>query len=106
MSSSNFKIKITEQAEIELDNVFLYISQVFSAKGTANIAVNKIVKGIMQLSEMPHSAPLLSKLEYTEYGIRKLVIDQYGIFYIINEKLKQVEIIHILHGAQDYTKKI
>ena len=106
MTSSSFRIKITEQAEIELDNILLYISQVFCAKGTANIAYNKIVKGIMQLSEMPHSAPLLSELEYAEYGIRKLIIDQYSIFYVINENQKHVDIIHILHGTQDYTKKI
>jgi plasmid stabilization system protein ParE len=106
MSGNKYSIKITSQAEADLDGIYGYIVSVFFAVDTAGKAMDKIEHGIRRLCDMPYSAPLMDEFEYSVLGIHKLVAEQYNIFYLVNEEKKQVEIIHVLHGKQDYTKKI
>jgi len=106
MPENNYSIKITVQAETELKEIIGYISNVFFAEETAEKVLVRITKNIEQLKTMPYSAPLMDEPEYSEIGIHWLVAKNYSIFYLINEEKKQVEIIHILHGMQDYTQRL
>ncbi|MCL2797303.1 MAG: type II toxin-antitoxin system RelE/ParE family toxin [Firmicutes bacterium] len=106
MPESDFSIIVTVQAEAELIGVLDYISNVFYAKETAERILAKITKGFTQLKAFPHSAPLMDEPEYSGFGIHRLVVSNFSIFYCINEKKSQVEILHVLHGMQDYTLKL
>ena len=106
MPENNFSIKITAQAEAELTRILDYISNVFYAKETAEKTLARITKTLEQIKEMPYSAPLMDEPEYKEIGIHRLVVKNYSIFYLVNEEKRKVEIIHILHGMQDYTQKL
>lgn len=51
-----------------------------------------------RLGTMPKAFPLLPDYEVT--GVRRLPFKDYLIFYRIGSEA--VEILHVLHGAQDY----
>lgn len=49
---------------------------------------------------MPHAYPLVPR--YAHLGVRRCVVRDYLIFYRVQSNL--LEIIRIIHGAQDYDK--
>lgn len=49
---------------------------------------------------MPHAYPLVPRYAYL--GVRRCVVRDYLIFYRVQSNL--LEIIRIIHGAQDYDK--
>jgi len=35
-------------------------------------------------------------------GYRKLIIDNYKVFYVVNEKVQQVVVMRVLYGRKKY----
>jgi len=52
---------------------------------------------ITRLSEFPYSCPIYED----DPDYRKLVVGDYLVFYMVNEKDKTVEIHRIFHGSRD-----
>ena len=104
MRENNYSIIIANRAKAELDGILDYISKVFYAEMTAEKTLAEITKSFEQLKTFPNSAPLMREQEYKNFGIHRLVVKNYNIFYRVNDEKLQIEIIHILHGMQDYLK--
>ncbi len=51
---------------------------------------------------MPQRFPLISDERLSQMGYRKLVVKNYVVFYLIDEKNKVVEIGRILYGRRDW----
>jgi toxin ParE1/3/4 len=60
--------------------------------------VEELVSSCSEILSYPEKYPLAPR--YENEGLRKKVYRNYLIFYRI--KLGQIEIIHVLHGSQDY----
>ena len=60
--------------------------------------MQELVGRIARLGDMPRAFPLVPRYEHT--GVRRLPHGNYLIFYRVAET--QVEILHILNGAQNY----
>ena len=56
----------------------------------------------MMLKTFPHSCPYVLDELLRKRGYRKLVVDHYIAFYLVNEKQNQVIIMRILYGARNY----
>lgn len=104
MRESNYSIIIANRAKEELNAILEYISEVFYAETTAEKTLTEIEKSFERLKLFPYSAPLMREQEYKELGIHRLVVKNYSVFYRVNDEKLQIEIIHILHGMQDYLK--
>ncbi len=62
--------------------------------------VQELKSSCSEILSYPEKYPLAPK--YEDKGLRKKAYRNYLIFYRI--KLDQIEIIHVLHGAQDYLR--
>ncbi|MBD2606258.1 type II toxin-antitoxin system RelE/ParE family toxin [Scytonema hofmannii FACHB-248] len=60
--------------------------------------VEELLDRCYALADMPRAYPLVPR--YEKFGIRRTVHRDYLIFYRVHKEL--IEIIRILHGAQDY----
>lgn len=99
---NNYTIKMTPKAAEDLDNIYRYISEeLFATSSAANI-LEGIEKGIMRLREFPFSCNYVADEYLRNKDYRKLIVDNYIVFYLIEEEKDQVIIMRVLYGKQKY----
>lgn len=98
----NYNIEITEPAERDLREIGTYISKELLEPDTAKRVVSKIAEVIISLEDMPLRNALVDDERLAQKGLRKTILDNYIIFYIVNAEKKLVTIIRILYGKRDW----
>lgn len=92
-----YKIRISELAEQDLENAGDYIA----FKLLNPIAAENMVKGIREqinkLEVFPASYELDNDSILAELGIHKTYYKEYKIFYTIDDNVKKIFIVRILH---------
>jgi addiction module RelE/StbE family toxin len=99
---STYNIQITEPAERDLYEIGAYISKELLEPETAKKVVSKIAKGIASLEDIPLRNTLVADKRLSNKGIRKIIVDNYIVFYIVTEEDKTVTIIRILYSRRDW----
>ena len=99
---STYDIQITESAEKDLHEIGSYISKELLEPTTAKKMISKIAKGINSLEDMPLRNAVVADEKLAYKGIRKIMVDNYIIFYIVTEENKTVTILRILYGRRDW----
>lgn len=102
MSNDNYIIKMTPKAEEDLDNIYSYITQELFAEESAKNLIDRIEKSIMRLEEFPFSCNYVADEFLRSKSYRKLIIDNYIAFYIVDEEERYVIIMRVLYGRQKY----
>ena len=78
---SNWIINYTKSAYSELDAIYKYIAQDLNVPNTANKQIKRITSAIDSLEEMPLRNPLYDEEPWKSRGLRKMLVDNYIIFY-------------------------
>jgi toxin ParE1/3/4 len=97
-----YKIEITEPAENDLRSIGLYIAKQLLEPDTAKKIVAKIAEAIVKLDELPLRNALVSDERLKLKGIRKIIVENYVVFYIVDEMNTVVTIIRILYNRRDW----
>ena len=79
-----------------------YISKELLEPETARKVVAKIANSINALEDMPLRNPIVMDNGLASIGIRKIVVDNYIVFYIVSVKSKTVTVIRILNSRRDW----
>lgn len=102
MGSGEYSLKFTSKAEEDLDEIYGYIANNLLAPEAAENLMDKIETGIMRLKAFPYSCSFVLDGPLRKRGYRKLIVDNYIVFYLVNEQERQVVIMRILYGASNY----
>ena len=102
MSTNSYSLKFTPKAGEDLEQIYSYISGKLFNPPAASDLLEKIEQGIMKLKDFPNSCSLVSDELLKSKGYRKLIVENYIVFHLVNELEKQVVIMRILYGAQNY----
>ena len=102
MPKNNYSLKFSTKASEDLEQIYIYIAEKLFADVAADRLLNKIEDGIMRLRDFPYSGSFVLDELLKSKGYRKLIVDNYLVFYLVNEIEKQVVIMRILYGAQNY----
>lgn len=102
MSEYNYRLKFTLKAEEDLDQIYEYIFNSLFAESAANNLIKKVEKEITRLMKFPFSGSYAMDEPLKARGYRKLIVDNYLVFYLVNEVEAQVVIMRILYGASKY----
>jgi len=102
MSKNSYSLKFTPKAGEDLEQIYSYISEKLFDITAANNLLEKIEHRIMRLKEFPCSCGLVSNKLLKSKGYRKLIVENYIVFHLVNESEKQVVIMRILYSAQNY----
>lgn len=97
-----YKIEITEPAENDLRSIGLYISRELLQPDTAKRVVTEIGEAILKLEELPLRNGWVSDKRLSIKGIRRIIIDNYIVFYVANEQNRLVTIVRILYNRRDW----
>lgn len=102
MENRECGLKFTAKAEEDLDKIYEYISNNLFASESADSLMDKFENKILRLKSFPCSCSFVMDETLKKRGYRKLIIDNYIVFYLVNEQKQQVVIMRILYGASNY----
>ena len=93
-----YKVKIFPTAQRDLQDIVEYLN--ILSHDSANQYYDMIIEKMGRLSTMPERCPLAKDTQLRLRGYRTLMIKNYIVFYIINDKT--VEIRRILYARRQY----
>lgn len=102
MKSKEYSLNFTSRAEEDLDEIYGYITNNLFAPEAAGNLMDKIETNIMRLKAFPYSGTFVLDETLKKRGYRKLIVDNYMVFYLASEQECQVIIMRILYGARNY----
>jgi len=100
--ANSFSLKFTRKSEEDLDEIYAYIGIQLSALTAALDIMDKIQNSITRLKDFPYCGSQVLDEPLRRKGYRKLIIENYIVFYLVDEEEKQVVIMRVIYGATDY----
>lgn len=99
-----YKLKVTKTASNDLDQIYSYIAKELSAEMAADNLMGKIEKQLLRLCDYPYSNTQLTDGIVISKGYYRLPIENYLVFYIVDELDKSVIIMRVIFGARNYER--
>ena len=101
-----YKIRITDLAEQDFEEIGDYIAYHLEAPSTAVKIVKGIKKELISLASMPERNQLDEDKFLSELGVRRHYYKSYNIYYMVYEQENSIVILRILHTLVDRQAKI
>lgn len=98
----NYDVMITDKATNDVGDIATYISGDLSDPMAANRILEKFERAIAGLSQMPTRHELVKDEDIALKRIRKIYVDNYILFYIVNDIDHTVVIIRVLFNKRDW----
>ncbi|MDO4814741.1 MAG: type II toxin-antitoxin system RelE/ParE family toxin [Gemella sp.] len=96
-----YHIEFTSQAEEHLENIINYIKNDLKSPIAARNTLKKLKEGIEKLDIFPERNPLLIENKYGKEGIRRILTNNFYIYYWINLEDKCVQIIAVIYTKRE-----
>jgi plasmid stabilization system protein ParE len=90
----DFKVTISRNAEVELEEILTYIARDNPDAGLA--LYNELRRSALSLRQLP----LRNLAVLSRRNIRRMLAHPYWIYYRISESKRRVEIVHFWHSAR------
>lgn len=98
MKQPKYAIRLLQAAQEDFKEIITYIN--LDNPSAAEAVADKIENSLSNLSAYPFIGKIPKEVELTSMGYRFLVVQNYLIFYIIEDCTIWVH--RIIHGARDY----
>ncbi len=95
------KIKITDQAEIDIRKIYEYIAYELLAPEIASGQLERIEKCIMSLDYMPERFKFYDREPWKSRGLHMVAVDNYCVFYIVDNSDMTVSVMRVMYGGRD-----
>lgn len=99
---ASYRVDVSEPAESNLRDIVRYIAAQLSAPMSATEMMDIIAEAIEGLADMPQKCPLVTDERLASMGYRKLVVNNYIVFFTIDEKSKVVDVERILYARRNW----
>jgi len=96
-----FEIKLSTQADIDLRDIYEYISYELQSPENANGQLDRLEECIMSLDHMPERFRSYENEPWHSRGLRIMPVDNYSILYIPDIEKTVVTIIRVIYGGRD-----
>ena len=99
---TEYKIVVEETAEKDLVEILTYISNILHEPDVAIKLYGSIKKEILSLNKMPKRFPVVNEEPYRSIGVRRIPVERYAAFYIVDEAGETVHIFRILYNRREW----
>lgn len=96
-----YRVKYSQEALVDIKSIYTYISQILHAPLTARRQVNRIRKEIRDLEAFPTRYVLVEWEPWASMKMHRLPIDNYVVFYLVDEQAMAVKIVRIVYGGRN-----
>ena len=101
-----WEVDYTDNAEQDLQDIYDYISNILLKPVTAAKQTNRIMDAIDSLEQMPMRYRLYYYEPWRSKGLRVMLVNNYLVLYLPDEKKGAISIIRIMYGGRDVEKHI
>ena len=102
----NYNVKVTEEATLDLIQIYSYICTEFNSPQYAIKQTDRIRTAIRSLDVLPLRFKIVTFEPWSSMNIRQFPIDNFIIYYSVDEQMKTVDILRIFSSKQDIENKI
>jgi Plasmid stabilisation system protein. len=99
---TEYKIEIEDAAERDMYDIFSYITQTLKEPALALRIYKSIKEQIGKLTTMPARNRVVDDQPYASIGVRRLFVENYIVFYVIDETILTVYVIRVLYNRREW----
>lgn len=96
-----YRVEYSQEALVDIKSIYTYISQILHAPLTARRQVNRIRKEIWDLEAFPTRYMLVEWEPWASMKMHRLPVDNYVVFYLVDEQAMAVKIVRIVYGGRN-----
>ncbi|MBQ0102097.1 MAG: type II toxin-antitoxin system RelE/ParE family toxin [Firmicutes bacterium] len=97
----SYKVKLTPHAIGQLKETIGYISKQLLVPDVALAWSNRLQKEISGLDTLPLRYPLVENEPWKSYGIRKMPVENFIVYYLPEEETETVWVTAVVYGRRD-----
>ena len=101
-----YDVKITKQAKEQMARIVDYISNELFAPEAAIHLLDKLENSIMALEKFPERYHLIDEEPWRSEGIRKIVVNNFFVYYWINTQSRKVHVTAVIYEKRDQLKQL
>lgn len=101
-----FKIELSEKADRDLRNIFLYIAIDLGVPETAEKQIERLWNAMRSLNEFPERYRRYEDEPWHSRGMRVLPVDNYIVLYIPDLEERIVRIVSIMYSGCDISEQL
>lgn len=97
----SFSLKILPPAEYDLRYIYEYFSSTLMNDELAKCIHTKLKTAVYSLREMPFRYAVYECEPWKSRGIRKMPVENFLIFYVVENATSSVHILRVLYGGRN-----
>lgn len=101
MSVDSYTVRITPEAEADLDEIWEYIAYELESGESAFRIVDELYGEIAKLSEMPKRFRIINREPWKSREVRFMFVENYRVHYAIDEARKTVTVFRVMYYRTD-----
>lgn len=103
---NEYIVKITFQAEGQLQEIIRYISHELKSPDAAMHVLDSLESSFMSLAQFPQRVPLMDIEPWHANGIRRLLVKNFFVYFWIDEYNMKVQITAIIYSKRDQLRQL
>lgn len=96
----SYTVNISLQADKDIRAIYEYIALTLMSPENANAQLSRFEEKINKLDNMPKRFPIYKN------DIHYMPVDNYLVFYLVDDNLKTVSILRVMYGKRDVENKL
>lgn len=106
MADKTYFVKVTIQAEEQLQAIIKYIAFELNAPKAALRLLDEIESATSSLSQFPHRVALTEEEPWRSLGIHKMPVKNFLVYFWIDEENRKVQVTAIIYGSRDQIQQL
>ena len=104
--AEEYEVKITSQANEQMLEILRYIASELKAPDTALRLLDTLETAILSLARMPKSIALTAEEPWRSYGIHRMPVKNYLVYFWIDEDAHKVQVTSVVYGKRDQVRQL
>ena len=101
-----YEVKLTKYALEQLREIDEYIINVLMSIEAADSVLAEIESMINSLNCLPKRMPLVSEEPWRTEGVRKAIVKNFMIYFIVDDENKKVQVISVLYAKRNQLEQL
>lgn len=97
-----YKVTVEPLARQDILDIRRYISKTLKEPAAAKRIYDAIKDAILTLEQNPMRHAVVRDEPYTSLGLRRLPVENYTVFYLVNDESKEVHVIRVLYSRREW----
>ena len=106
MADDKYTVKITTQAEEQLQEIVNYIASELKAPKAALRLLNEMERLISSLSQFPQRVAVIEEEPWRTRGVRKMPVKNFLIYFWIDEDNSKVQVTAVIYAKREQLNQL